>query len=154
MLGETLKHIRPTEPADAETIQAIAEEAFALYLPRMNGQKPAPMLEDYAALIQKNQVYVLQKAYTVCAYLVIIPESDTMWLDNVAVAKNSQGQGYGRALITYAEQTAQKKGFARIRLYTNVAMTENISLYTRLGYQSEGIKQVAGYERVYMVKEL
>ncbi|MDL2267749.1 GNAT family N-acetyltransferase [Desulfovibrio sp. OttesenSCG-928-G15] len=154
MLGKTLEHITPATAQDAAAIQTLAEEAFALYLPRMNGQKPAPMLGNYAQLIAKELVYVLKNEHALCGYLVIIPDNDTMWLDIVAVAKSHQGRGYGRKLITFAEQSARNSGFSHMRLYTNVAMTENIGLYTRLGYTSEGVKQVNGYERVYMVKGL
>jgi GNAT superfamily N-acetyltransferase len=41
---------------------------------------------------------------------VLIPETGTMLLDNVAVSPNAQGKGYGRRLIAFAEEEARRQG--------------------------------------------
>ena len=112
------------------------------------------MLDDYAALIGAGRVHVIDKGGTVLAILVLIPEPDAMLLDNVAVAPEGQGAGLGRTLLQFAERSAREAGYERIKLYTNEAMTENIALYTRLGYAETHRVEEKGLKRVYMVKTL
>jgi len=110
------------------------------------------MGDDYGAHILQGRVYVLETEGTVQGILVLIPEINTMLLDNVAVASSAQGLGFGRALLEFAEQAARHAGFHSIRLYTNEAMTENIALYSRLGYVETHRVEEKGFRRVYMTK--
>jgi hypothetical protein len=41
-----------------------------------------------------------------------------------------------------------------LRLYTHERMTENIALYSRLGFVATGRGRQAGYDRVFMTKRL
>ena len=75
-------------------------------------------------------------------------------LDNIAVRPDRQGSGIGRRLMAFAESEARRLGHAELRLYTHVAMTENIALYTRLGFVETGRGHQAGYDRVFMRKQL
>lgn len=84
----------------------------------------------------------------------LIPESDAMLLDNVAITPAAQGLGLGRKMLEFAEQTASDRGYRRIRLYTNEAMTENIALYSRIGYSETHRAEEKGLRRVYMAKLL
>jgi ribosomal protein S18 acetylase RimI-like enzyme len=81
-------------------------------------------------------------------------EGGALLLDNVAVAPAAQGQGYGRALVGFAEAEARRRGHAQLRLYTHVLMTENLALYRRLGFEETGRITEKGYERVYMAKRV
>ena len=82
------------------------------------------------------------------------PAADHLLLENVAVDPDRQGQGIGRALIDLAEQPARDLGVAEIRLYTNVAMTENMVMYPRLGYVERERITEHGFQRVYFAKPL
>lgn len=77
-----------------------------------------------------------------------------MLLDNVAVAPEAQGTGLGRRMLAFAERAAVEAGYGTINLYTNEAMTENIALYTRLGYAETHRAEEKGLRRVYMRKPL
>jgi len=77
-----------------------------------------------------------------------------MLLDNIAVRPDRQGHGLGRRLIAFAETEARRRGFTELRLYTHERMTENIALYTRLGFIETGRGRDAGYDRVFMTKHL
>lgn len=111
------------------------------------------MLDDYASLIGQGLVHVLDDG-GVIGVVVLVPEPEAMLLDNVAVDPAAQGKGYGRLLLTFAEQEARRQGFGVIRLYTNVLMTENLALYPRLGYVETHRGEEKGYSRVYMEKRL
>lgn len=127
--------------------------AYARYVPLI-GQKPGPMLDDYAALIERECVYVVSDEQGPAGILVLVPEEETMLLDNVAVHPRVQGRGHGKALIAFAESAAREKRLSAIRLYTNEAMTENITLYRRLGFVETHRAEEKGFRRVYMTKRL
>lgn len=112
------------------------------------------MLDDYAALIERSCAHVLAADGAVHGVLVLIPEGATMLLDNIAVHPESQGRGYGGALLEFAERTASATGCRAIRLYTNEVMTDNLSLYARRGYLETHRENVSGYRRVFMKKEI
>lgn len=146
--------IRPAVAADVAAIQNIAEAAYAMYLERMD-RKPFPMLDDYAAHIAAGRTHVLEDASGVAGYIVMIVDGQgEIWLDTLGVMPDRQGRGYGRALVEYAEEQASASGFARIRLYTNEAMRENLSLYPHLGYAETHRAEQKGYKRVFFVKDL
>ncbi|WP_127091214.1 GNAT family N-acetyltransferase [Aquabacter cavernae] len=145
--------LRLATPADLAAVEALVRAAYAPYIPRI-GRPPGPMGDDYAALIAAGQVHVAERAGQVDGVLVLLPEADGLLLDNVAVAPRAQGQGLGRVLLAFAEETARAAGHAAIRLYTNAAMAENIALYARLGYAETHRADEAGFRRVYMSKRL
>jgi ribosomal protein S18 acetylase RimI-like enzyme len=145
--------IRPAEPADRATVESIVRAAYAIYLDRMD-KPPGPMLDDYAALIDDGAVSVLDETGEIRAIIVLLPQPDHLLLDNIAVRPDSQGMGLGRRLIGFAEAEARRLGFGEVRLYTHRTMTENIALYTRLGFVETGRGRENGYDRVFMTKRL
>ena len=54
----------------------------------------------------------------------------------------------------FAEQRARQSRLPRLALYTNEVMTENLALYTRLGYRETARRSEDGYQRVFMEKAL
>lgn len=112
------------------------------------------MLDDYSSLIDAGRVYVVEREKSVQGVLVLIPQDDAMLLDNVAVDPGAQGSGLGRRMLEFAEQAARAAGYQAITLYTNEAMTENISLYSRNGYAETHRTEENGLKRIHMVKEL
>jgi ribosomal protein S18 acetylase RimI-like enzyme len=145
--------IRPACPGDLPTVQEIVQSAYARYVPLI-GQKPGPMRDDYAALIEGQHVYLLSDEHGPAGILVLVLEEQTMLLDNVAVHPRAQGRGHGRTLIAFAESVARETGRSAIRLYTNEAMVENIGLYAALGFVETHRGQEKGFRRVYMTKPL
>jgi ribosomal protein S18 acetylase RimI-like enzyme len=146
--------IRQARPADRAAVEAIVQAAYALYLPRI-GKPPGPMLDDYAAHIAAGVVTVFEDDDgAVAAILVLVPQPDHLLLDNIAVHPDRQGHGLGRRLMAFAEQDARRRGFSELRLYTHQTMTENIALYTRLGFIETGRGHDGGYDRVFMCKQL
>ena len=145
--------IRPAGPTDRIAIERIVHEAYAIYIERI-GKPPGPMLDDYAALIAAGAVSVLETDNgEIAAIIVLLPKPGHLLLDNIAVRRDRQGQGLGRALITFAETEARRLGFDEVRLYTHQTMTENIALYTRLGFVETGRGHDAGFDRVFMTKQ-
>jgi ribosomal protein S18 acetylase RimI-like enzyme len=145
--------LRMATQDDLQAVEAVVRAAYVHYVARI-GREPGPMLDDYAALIGKGQVHVIEHGGMVQGVLVLIPEEHTMLLDNIAVSPNAQGLGLGRRMLAFAERAALASGYRSIKLYTNEAITENIALYSRIGYAETHRAEEKGLRRVYMAKPL
>jgi GNAT superfamily N-acetyltransferase len=143
--------IRSAKETDAREVRRIVEAAYEGYIPAI-GRRPGPMDDDYVKRIADGEVWVLEQCGSVAGVLVLIETPERFLLDNIAVDPGRKGTGLGRALLLFAEQEAIRRGWNRIELYTNAAMTGNISLYTRIGYQETGRARDHGFDRVFMTK--
>lgn len=145
--------IRLAQEADRAAIEAIVNAAYSPYLDRMD-RPPGPMVDDYAQRIAAGQTHVLEDDGNTVGILVLEPADDFLLLDNIAIDPACQGRGYGKILMDFAEEEARRRNYGAIVLYTNAVMLENVAIYLRLGYVETERKAVAGYDRVYMRKEL
>src|SRR5271166_6236034 len=145
--------IRAATAADLPAITDIVDEAYRHYITRL-GKPPGPMLDDYAARLSEGVVWVLEEGAVIAAIVVLKPEPDYLLLDNIAVSPARQGLGLGRRLLAFAEDEASRRGYREIRLYTHQTMVENQRLYASIGYEETGRATEAGYDRVFMRKQL
>ena len=146
--GNPAVEIRQAVGADEPGVRACVDAAYAPYVERM-GKPPAPMLDDYANLINSEVVYVASLDDRLVGLIVMWPKEDHLYIDNVAVLPEAQGAGVGAALLSFADAQAQRAGLNEIRLYTNEKMTENIQYYPQKGYRETHRASDAGYQRVY-----
>ena len=133
-------------------LREIVERAYTVYVERI-GRRPAPMDDDYDAKVHSGEVFVADDG-AVVGLIVLVEQPDHLLVENVAVDPVRQGAGIGRALLAYAEEHALARGLGELRLYTNEAMTENLSFYPRLGYREVGRHVEDGFRRVYYSKRL
>jgi ribosomal protein S18 acetylase RimI-like enzyme len=141
--------IRRAMAEDTARISAIARAAYTKYVPRI-GREPAPMLADFAAEVAAGHVVVIGTAGAVDGYMIAWPEMDAYFIDNVAVDPARQGQGLGRRLMDHAVGEAKRHRLSAIRLYTNAAMTENLSMYAHMGFVETHRAVEKGFNRIYM----
>jgi GNAT superfamily N-acetyltransferase len=146
-------HIRAATAADVLAIANIVDQAYRHYIARM-GKPPGPMLDDYAARVLEGAVWVLEEGAAVAGIIVLLPAPGYLLLDNIAVSPARQGFGSGRRLLAFAEAEALRLGYSEIRLYTHQTMVENRRLYASIGYEETGRGTEAGYDRVFMRKQL
>jgi ribosomal protein S18 acetylase RimI-like enzyme len=144
--------LRRASADDVPALHDIAQRAYGVYVERI-GRRPAPMDDDYHERIRAARVFVADDDGVV-GLIVLVATPDHVLIENVAVDPGHQRAGIGRALLSLAEDYAGELGLARLRLYTNVAMVENIRLYTGLGYEEDSRHITDGFERVYMSKHL
>jgi ribosomal protein S18 acetylase RimI-like enzyme len=145
--------VRPATAADTPVIKEIVDQAYRPYIDRI-GKPPGPMLDDYSARVSEGAVWVLDKEAVIAAIIVLLPAPNYLLLDNVAVSPARQGLGLGRRLLAFAEAEALRRGYREIRLYTHQTMVENQRLYASIGYEETGRGSEAGYDRVFMRKQL
>jgi ribosomal protein S18 acetylase RimI-like enzyme len=141
--------IRRALPRDTAHIRAIARAAYAKYVPRI-GREPAPMGADYEAEIAAQRAVVVEVAASVCGYMIAWPEADAYFIENIGVDPQCQGAGLGRRLIEHAAAEAARLHLPALRLYTNAAMTENLSMYAHIGFEEMHRVIEKGFRRVYM----
>jgi GNAT superfamily N-acetyltransferase len=146
--------IRKAVPEDEAAIRDCADRAYGRYVAAI-GRKPAPMEADYASQIASGQVHVVVDGTGALeGFIVFFPAADHMLLENVAVQPAASGHGVGKSLIRFCEAEALRLGLAAVRLYTNEKMTDNLSLYPRLGYVEVERRMEDGFDRVYFEKPL
>ena len=146
-----MKHpplIRQATAADAQRIGAIARAAYSKYVPRI-GREPAPMLAT-SPPIARDVAVVIEADGLVRGFMIARPEADAYLVDNIALDPALQGQGLGRKLIDHAANEARRHSLPAVRLYTNVAMTENLAMYRRIGFVETHRAMENGFNRVYM----
>jgi GNAT superfamily N-acetyltransferase len=137
--------------ADLEALREVVDAAYRKYLARMD-RPPGPMLEDLLPLIEAQAVWVLGRP--IRGLICLIAEEESLLVEIVAVHPDAQGTGQGRQLIEFAQDQVRKIGVPRLWLYTNEAMTENVSLYVHLGFREFDRRRQAGYDRIFMEKLL
>ena len=145
--------IRAATAGDVPAVTAIVDQAYRHYIARI-GKPPGPMLDDYAARVLEGAVWVLEEGAAVLGIIVLLPAPDYLLLDNIAISPARQGLGLGRRLLAFAEAEALRRGYREIRLYTHQTMAENQRLYASIGYEETGRGTEAGYDRVFMRKQL
>lgn len=145
--------IRPARPGDAERITQIAVAGYAKYLTRMEGVRPAPIDADYAELVRRRIVWVIDDE-PVPSFIALIAEPEFLWVDNIAVDPALQGRGLGKRLMAFAEDEARRLGLVELRLLTSAKMTENLALYESLGYVEYERRDEHNRERVYLRKRI
>ncbi|EJN34721.1 acetyltransferase [Pseudomonas sp. GM78] len=146
--------IRQAIPDDEVAVRACAEQAYAQYV-GVIGRKPAPMLADFRAQIAAGLVYISTgEQDELRGFIVFFPVDQHMFLENVAVSAAGRGKGIGKALVQFCEAQALRLGLGSVHLYTNVKMTDNLSIYPRLGYVEVQRRSEDGFDRVYFEKRL
>ncbi len=149
-----MRGIRPAIPSDEPAIRSCAEAAYAQYVAAI-GQKPQPMIADFAAAISAKQAHVVSAtSEPVDGFIIFFPKEEHMFLENVAVHPRATGQGLGKALIEFCEVEAVRHGLNAVELYTNEKMTTNQVLYPHLGYHETFRRTENGFHRIYYRKDL
>jgi ribosomal protein S18 acetylase RimI-like enzyme len=145
--------LRPATDADAGKVAELVDAAYGQYVERI-GRLPGPMTEDYAEVIAKRQVTVAESDGSIVGVLVAGVTDEGFAIDNVAVDPSRRGTGLGRALLELAEAEARRAGFDSIYLYTHEKMTENLELYSRIGYIEYDRRSQGDFSLVFMRKRL
>lgn len=149
-MGDT---IRLATIDDVEAVTALTRSAYAKWVPLI-GREPLPMRADYAAAIRNHRIDLLYAGSEMAALIETIHRDDDLLIENVAVAPRFQKRGYGRRLVSYAEQCAVQAGLPSVRLYTNARFEENLRLYASLGYKVEREEALNGGVAVHMLKRV
>ncbi len=141
--------------ADAPKVAALVNAAYGHYVERI-GILPRPMTDDYAEVIANQRVTVAESHDATIVGVIVLSVEDEggSLIENVAVDPSMRGKGIGKALLEFAEGEALREGFDCMNLYMHEKMTENLALYSRIGYVEYDRRSQGDYSLVYMRKHL
>jgi len=145
--------IRRARSEDAKAVRLLVRRAYAKWIPVL-GREPLPMKADYDRAIREHAIDLLCADGQVAALIETILAPDHLFIENIAVAPECQGQGLGRRLLIHAEQQARKAGRTEVRLLTSAAFEANIRLYQLVGFHIDRTEPFMGGATVYMSKTL
>jgi GNAT superfamily N-acetyltransferase len=134
-------------------IRDLVRAAYAKWV-SVIGREPRPMSADYAQAVANHQIELLHRGATLLGLIEMMPRDDHLWIENIAVRPESQGQGLGRLLLAQAERLAAELGQAELRLLTNADFAANVVLYERNGYRVTRREAFMGGTTLYMSKNL
>jgi GNAT superfamily N-acetyltransferase len=132
--------LRRATAADVPRLSELVEAAYGHYVERLDGP-PRPMTLDYAGVVRSHEVIVAERCGEILGLVVLGDPSH-------------QGIGVGKALLEHAEMAARDAGFDSIYLFTHERMTENLALYSRIGYVEYDRRPHGEARIVYLRKEL
>lgn len=144
---------RSADPRDAPEVAALVDAAYGHYVKRI-GMRPGPMTEDYSEVIAERQVTVAERDGAIVGLIVLAVTDEGFVIDNVAVHPSHRGTGLGRAFLEFAEAEARRAGFDSIYLYTHEKLTENLALYSRIGYVEYDRRSRGDFSLVFLRKQL
>ncbi|WP_335872756.1 GNAT family N-acetyltransferase [Bacillus sp. 2205SS5-2] len=143
-------NIRKAVTKDAKNLKTCMEEAYAIYVSRLEGQRLPPMDIDYVTEIEMYPVWVVEYEEQIVGGLILQFEDAYAKLANIAIRPDFQGKGLGERLMTFAENEAIKRGYKEMKLATHEKLSENVLYYQRLGWEETERDEM----RVYMKKPL
>jgi GNAT superfamily N-acetyltransferase len=153
MRGASNFEIRPAVLEDAAGVRALTRAAYAKWV-ALIGREPLPMQADYERAVAEHTIDLLIVDDALAGLVETIVRPDHLWIENVAVAPEQQGRGFGRLLLDHAERRAIHAGRPEIRLLTNQAFAANLELYARRGYIVNRTEPFRGGTTVHMSKRI
>jgi ribosomal protein S18 acetylase RimI-like enzyme len=145
--------IRPAVLKDAAGIRALTRAAYAKWVPLI-GREPLPMQADYERAVVEHTIDLLNVDGALAGLIETMLQPDHLWIENIAVAPEQQGRGFGRLLLDHAERRAVRCQRTQIRLLTNQAFAANLELYAKRGYCVDRTEPFRGGTTVYMSKRI
>jgi GNAT superfamily N-acetyltransferase len=146
--------VRKAVPADQASVEACVRAAYTPYIEQI-GVSPAPLHDDYGKLIADGCVWLaVTPSAEVVGVMVMFVASDHILLDNYAVLPAWQDRGISKEFTALAKREARQRGIRTLRLYTNAKMSKNLEIYRRRGWVEVERRVEAGYDRVYMERQL
>ncbi|MDU8927789.1 GNAT family N-acetyltransferase [Alisedimentitalea sp. MJ-SS2] len=140
--------IRRAALCDSRALGAVFEAAFAAY--QKAGLKIPPVGDGVEHDIRHHAVWAAEDNGVIEGGLVLSVDGAQAHLVLVAVSPSAGGKGIGTALIDTAVLFARENGVKEIRLATHRRLTQNVSLYQRLGWRKSGTEG----DKVLMVRNI
>ena len=128
---------------DADAIRALTRSAYAKWV-AVIGREPLPMTADYVLALRTHRFDLLERDRALLAVLETALRPDDLWIENLAVSPAHHGQGFGRHLVSRAEDVARSLGRGKVRLLTNRAFASNLTFYGRAGFLVEREEPIQG----------
>lgn len=110
--------------------------------------------EAYPPFIAEEAVWLAEEAGAPVGFLAATAEGDALHVLELAVRREAQGRGVGRALMAVAAEKARVLGLAALTLTTFRDIAWNEVFYRRLGYRTLTDAELDGRLRGYLANEI
>lgn len=134
--------LRPASEADIPAILAVTHAAYAPYTGWID--PPSGVMRETADgvrhYLERGGIIVAQAGDTIVGVVRYQPHADHVYLGRLAVLPSWQKRGIGRRLIVAVEEWTLLLGLDEVRLNVRLELTENHTLYKRLGYVEDGLE--------------
>jgi ribosomal protein S18 acetylase RimI-like enzyme len=88
------------------------------------------------------EVFVAEDKGRLVGYMMCKVEGDSGYIDNIVVAREEQGKGIGKALVSYVESVAKSEGCSLMKTDTtenaNGIAWRSYGFWTKMGYEDTG----------------
>lgn len=145
--------IKRAGPEAASDIRALTRRAYARWVDVV-GREPLPMTADYETAVREHLIDLVYDGATLCGLIEMVPQPESLLIENLAVSPEHQGRGLGTMLLQHAEACAATLRLPLLRLYTNRAFGSNVSFYQGYGFAVERTEPFMGGWTVYMCKPI
>jgi ribosomal protein S18 acetylase RimI-like enzyme len=112
------------------------------------------MTANYDEAVRQHRIDLLHVDGKLAALIEMVPKDGHLLIENVAVSPTCQNRGWGRKLLTHAEQVAAAQGYSVIKLFTNKLFAANVQLYSKVGYGVDREEESGLGITVYMSKRV
>jgi molybdopterin-guanine dinucleotide biosynthesis adapter protein len=127
--------IRRAGKDDAAAVRQLTRVVYSKWVPVI-GREPKPMQADYEKAVINHWIDLFEQNGELVSLIEMIPKSDHLHVENIAVSEAHQGQGLARKMLDHAASLAKASGLPELRLLTNKAFATNLALYERLGFEN------------------
>jgi len=136
--------LRVAQPADIETVAALAREIWNSHYVSITGQaqidymlarfQSAPAIAGQIA--QGYEYYLVSEGSDPAGYFALVPrtEEHSAQLSKIYVRREQQGRGLGRAVMAFVEARCAEMGIRELWLTVNRHNAEAIAFYKRMGF--------------------
>jgi N-acetylglutamate synthase-like GNAT family acetyltransferase len=124
---------RRATSADAANVRALTRAAYAKWV-SLIGREPKPMTADYERAVSEHVIDLYEGSGELLGLVEMVPQSDHLLIENIAVRPDCQAKGLGDILLKHAEDHARSLGVGETRLYTNARFAANLAFYAKRGY--------------------
>ena len=146
---------RLAERGELGAVLALIQQSFAYMEARIDPPSSMHRLTVEALADPAHEVWGLGTPVWAC--VVLTPQENDLYLGKLAVAADRRSSGFGRALVTHAEDRAVALGLPAVELQVRVELTENQRAFEKMGFAKVGETAHPGYDRatsITMRKEL
>jgi GNAT superfamily N-acetyltransferase len=107
-------HIRRATLADARRIRRIAAGELLIDVPDFHWHTSA----EITRAIRNDEYFVAVLEGRITGILCLRQDGDTLWIETIAVTREHQRKGQGRALVRFAVERAAQLGLPWVRVST------------------------------------
>jgi molybdopterin-guanine dinucleotide biosynthesis adapter protein len=127
-------NFRRAVATDANAVRELTRRVYAKWISAI-GREPFPMNADYDVAVVNHWIDLFEEDGKLLGLVEMIPRSDHLFIENLAVAESSQGRGIGALLLHHVEDLARAARLPEVQLSTNRAFAANVTFYQKRGYE-------------------